>query len=57
MKRKKSKGITDEMIGHADKVCACSAIVGEIIKATNEVKKTSLKSIVESVEKEDKGEE
>lgn len=55
MKRKKARKISDEMIGQADKVCACSAIVGDIIKATNEVKKRSLKSIVESVEKKEKG--
>lgn len=57
MKRKKPREISDEMIGQADKVCACSAIVGDIIKATNEVRKKSLKSIVEAVEKkeEDKG--
>lgn len=55
MKRKKTKEISDEMIGQADKVCACSAIVGDIIKATNEAKKKSLKSIVESVEKKEKG--
>jgi len=54
MKRKKAKGISDEMIGQADRVCACSAIVGDIIKTTNEVKKTSLKSIVESVAKKEK---
>jgi hypothetical protein len=54
MKRKEPKEITDEMIGQADKVCACSAIVGDIIKATNEVKKTSLKSIVKSVRRKKK---
>jgi len=54
MKRKKPKEITDDMIGQADKVCACSAVVADIIKATNEKKKTSLKSIVESVGKKEK---
>ena len=54
MKRKKPKAITDDMIGQADKVCACSAVVADIIKATNEKKKTSLKSIVESVGKKEK---
>jgi hypothetical protein len=38
MKTEKEE-ITDEMIGEADKACACSAVVGEIIKATNEAKK------------------
>lgn len=48
MKRKKPEEITDELIGEADKVCACSAIVGDIIAATNEAKKkkTSLKRLL-----------
>jgi len=43
--------ITDELIGEADKVCACSAIVGDILKATNEAdkKKASLKEILDSL--------
>lgn len=51
MKRKKPKEITDEMIGEADKVCACSAIVGDIITATNEAKKkkASLKELLYSI--------
>jgi hypothetical protein len=44
----KPKEITDEMIGEADKICACSAVVGEIILATNEAKnkKAPLKGIL-----------
>lgn len=51
MKRKKPKEITDDMIGEADKVCACSAIVGDIIITTNEAKKkkASLKEILDSI--------
>lgn len=52
MKRKKPKEITDELIGEADKICACSAIVGDIIKATNEAKKKkiALKDVLDSME-------
>lgn len=51
MKAHKTKKITDEMIGEADKICACSAVVGDIIKATNEAKKkkTSLKEILTEI--------
>jgi hypothetical protein len=51
VKRKKPKEITDDMIGEADKVCACSAIVGDIIAATNEAKKkkSSLKRLLDSI--------
>jgi|OpeIllAssembly_1097287.scaffolds.fasta_scaffold489955_2 hypothetical protein len=58
MKRKKPKEITDEMIGDADKICACSAIVGDIINATNaaEKKKASLKELLHDIEnKTEKG--
>lgn len=48
MKRNKSRGITDEMIGHADRVCTCSETVGNLIAAQNKKKKTSLKRIVHS---------
>lgn len=52
MKARKPKKITDEMIGEADKICACSAVVGDIIKATNEAKKkkASLKEILIAIE-------
>ncbi len=57
MKRKKQEEITDEMIGEADKVCACSAIVGDIIISANEAKKkkkkASLKELLNSVEKKE----
>ncbi|UCE79259.1 MAG: hypothetical protein JSV13_01065 [Nitrospiraceae bacterium] len=48
MKRNKSRGITDEMIGHADRVCTCSETVGNLIASQNKKKKTSLKHIVHS---------
>lgn len=43
--------ITDELIGEADRVCACSAIVGDIIKAADgtKKKKASLKEILDSI--------
>lgn len=41
--------ITDELIGEADRVCACSAIVGDIIRAANdaEEKKAAFKEILD----------
>jgi len=50
-KLRKSRKITDDMVGEADKICACSAVVGEIILATNEAekKKVSLRDTVESI--------
>jgi hypothetical protein len=56
MKRKKPKEITDDLIGEADKVCACSAIVGDIIRATNEAKKKkiALKDVLDSMENKGK---
>jgi uncharacterized protein Yka (UPF0111/DUF47 family) len=55
MKRAKPKKITDEMIGEADKICACSAIVGDIIASTNESneKKASLQDIMKSIKKKE----
>lgn len=51
MKARKPKKITDEMIGEADKICACSAVVGDIIKDNNEAKKkSSLKEILAAIE-------
>ncbi len=51
LKTGETEKITDELIGEADKVCACSAIVGDIIKAANEAdkKKASLKEILDSI--------
>jgi hypothetical protein len=51
IKRKKSKGITDKMIGHADRVCTCSETVGNLIASQNKKKNTSLKRIVHSIRK------
>ena len=50
-KTEKSQEISDKLIGEADKICACSAIVGDIITATNEAKKkkTPLKEILDSI--------
>jgi hypothetical protein len=48
MKRKKFKKITDEMIGHADRVCSCSETVGEMIISAED-KKASLKETLESL--------
>lgn len=50
---RKPEEITDELIGEADKICACSAVVGEIILATNEKKrkKKSLAKILSSINK------
>ncbi len=55
MKTDKPEEITDEMIGEADKICACSAVVGDIITNTNEAKKkkTSWKEIVDRWRKKD----
>ena len=44
------------MIGNADRICSCASTVGDLIISMNEGKrkKTSLKKIVESLEKETK---
>ncbi len=53
MKRKKTREISDEMIGRAEKVCRCSSLVGDIIIARNREKggKASLRELKESLEK------
>lgn len=56
-KSTKSESITDKMIGEADKICACSAVVGEIICAANERNKStaSLKGILRSIDAKNRG--
>lgn len=50
---KETKGISDDMIGNADRICSCASTVVDMIISKNEGKhkKTSLKKIVESLEK------
>jgi hypothetical protein len=54
-KRRKPKGITDDMIGHADRVCTCSETVGNLIASQNKKKNTSLKHIVQMQRKKGRG--
>ncbi len=56
MKSKKTKKITDDMIGTDDKICSCASIVGDIIISNqeNKDKKPSLKKIMASLRKDKK---
>lgn len=56
MKSKKPKEITDDMIGNADKICSCASTVVDMIISKNEGKrkKTSLKKLMDSLERKTK---
>ena len=55
-KQKKIRRISDDMIGNAERLCACAARVGDIIAAQNEgaEREKSLKEIMESLKQREK---
>lgn len=55
-KPKEIKEITDDMIGNADRICSCASTVVDMIISKNEGKhkKTSLKKVMDSLERKTK---